>query len=98
MMLIVEESILNVPEISLLFLAILYFSRFSLFFDIIGFICLYMNLLMYITVQATAGPMSSSVEGLIMMTRAFSSTQMFYEDPTIPHIPLDESVSYVFLL
>ncbi|KAF6041397.1 faah-1 [Bugula neritina] len=35
-------------------------------------------------VKATAGPLASTVDGLIMAMRAFSSKQMFLEDPSIP--------------
>ena len=45
------------------------------------------------TVNSTAGPMASCVDGLILMTKAFSTKEMFEADPNIPLIPLNETVS-----
>lgn len=46
------------------------------------------------SVKSTAGPMASSVSGLIAATRVFASEQMFEEDPTIPWQPFNEKVCF----
>jgi len=43
-------------------------------------------------VKATAGPLASTVDGLIMAMRAFSSKEMFLEDPSIPQQSFNEEV------